>query len=224
MREEAEQYQDLDEEEPEQLPANASAGEHLSHAAAQPLSFFSRLTRSFGWRFSVQLAVMYLLVKGVVNSGMALVMLPFCQKTLGVSGENCQTLGAIAATPWALKGAIGVLSDMWPLLGFHKLSYILITAAIGSIAILILAVAPIGSASLAAVLFAGANFQTATGDLLHEARYSELMQAKPKTGSAVVSYVWGLISVGGLVASCFVGPIADNGMVVTLSSMLSSRE
>jgi hypothetical protein len=203
-------YNAIEEEEP-QLPANASAGEYLSHVAAQPHTFYRRLGRSFGVKMSIQLLVMYLLVKGVVNSGIHLVTLPFCQKTLGVSGENCQTLSAIAATPWALKGAIGVMSDVWPLLGFHKLSYIAVTAVIGSSAILVLAVAPIASASLAAILFAAANFQTATGDLLHEGRYSELMQAHPKTGSTLVSYVWGLISVGGLIASCFVGPIADAG-------------
>ena len=205
-----EEYEAIDEEEPH-LPANASAGDYLSHVASQPQNFFRRLVRNFGTKMSIQLLIMYLLVKGVVNSGIHLVTLPFCQKTLGVSGENCQTLSAIAATPWALKGAIGVTSDVWPLGGYHKLSYIIITAVIGSTAVLILAALPIKSASLAAILFAAANFQTATGDLLHEGRYSELMQDQPKTGSTIVSYVWGLISVGGLIASCFVGPIADGG-------------
>ena len=154
---------------------------------------------------------MYLLVKGVLNSGLYLVMLPFCQKSLGVSGEDCQTLSAIAATPWALKGAIGVASDLIPLFGYHKLSFILISACIGSVAIFSLAALPVIGASLAAVLLALANFQTATCDLLHEGKYSELMQQKLKTGSTIVSFVWGCWSVGGLIVSCIVGPIADAG-------------
>ena len=36
------------------------------------------------------------------------------------------------------------------------------------------------------------------------------MQAKPKTGSTMVSYVWGCYQLGSLIASLFVGPVADN--------------
>ena len=152
----------------EELPANASAGEYLAHHAAAPHNFFRRLVRDFGWRFTIQLLVMYLLVKGVMNSGIYLVTLPFCQKVLGVTGEDCQTLSAIAATPWALKGAIGVASDLVPLFGYHKLSFIILTACMGTVAVVLLAAVPIASAPVAAMLFAAANFQTATGDLLHE--------------------------------------------------------
>ncbi|KAJ1483458.1 folate-biopterin transporter [Baffinella frigidus] len=35
------------------------------------------------------------------------------------------------------------------------------------------------------------------------------MQTKPHTGSAMVSYVWGCFQIGALIASIFVGPIAD---------------
>jgi hypothetical protein len=193
------------------LPADASAAQHALHYATAPHTFFKRLVQNFGWQFTVQLAVMYLFVKGVLNSGIYLVMLPFCQKTLGVSGEDCQTLGAIAATPFALKGAIGVTSDMVVLFGYHKLALIVTSAAIGTTAVLLLAVLPIASAGLAAVLLFCANLQTATCDLLHEGRYSELMQAKLSTGPAIVSFVWGCWSVGGLIASCIVGPVADAG-------------
>ena len=78
-------------------------------------------------------------------------------------------------------------------------------------AVLLLAILPIAKAGLAAVLLLLANLETATCDLLHEGRYSELMQAKLKTGSTIVSFVWGCWSVGGLIASCIVGPVADSG-------------
>ena len=35
------------------------------------------------------------------------------------------------------------------------------------------------------------------------------MQTKPKTGSTMVTYVWGNIKVGAVIAACFVGPISD---------------
>jgi hypothetical protein len=62
------------------LPADAPPEQIALHYATSPHTFFKRLVQHFGWKFTVQLAVMYVLVKGVLNSGIYLVMLPFCQK------------------------------------------------------------------------------------------------------------------------------------------------
>ncbi|KAJ1465434.1 hypothetical protein T484DRAFT_1864792, partial [Baffinella frigidus] len=52
-------------------------------------------------------------------------------------------------------------------------------------------------------------FLVATCDLLCEGKYAEKMQEKYETGGAMVSYVWGCFQVGALLASLFVGPVAD---------------
>jgi hypothetical protein len=52
------------------------------------------------------------------------------------------------------------------------------------------------------------NLEIATADLLCEGKYAELMQAKPKTGSTMVSYVWGCFQLGSLFAAFFVGPMS----------------
>ena len=39
-----------------------------------------------------------------------------------------QTMMAVAGTPWAIKGALGVLSDAYPLFGWHKSSYIIMVS------------------------------------------------------------------------------------------------
>jgi len=166
--------------------------------------------RSFGWKFGVQLTVMYLLVKGLMMSVLGLIKLSYCKKTLGIGGTACQTMGTIASTPWAIKGAIGVLSDAYPLFGYHKASYIICSAVLGTMAFLGLATLPITSAAVAAMLMFAANLEIATADLLCEGKYAEIMQKKPKTGSTMVSYVWGSFQAGSLVAACFVGPVADH--------------
>ena len=84
-------YEPIEEEE-STLPDNATVGEQIAHVAAAPHSFFKRLVNNFGWRFSIQLLVMYLLVKGVMNSGMYPVMLPFFQKTCMAKPDVCQML------------------------------------------------------------------------------------------------------------------------------------
>ena len=78
-------------------------------------------------------------VKGLLLGVTGGVRLSYCKKTLNVDGSQCQLMGAVAATPWAIKGAIGVLSDAYPLLGYHKASYIMVSSLIGSVAFALLA-------------------------------------------------------------------------------------
>jgi hypothetical protein len=155
------------------------------------------------------MSVMYLLVKGVLSSTVGLVRLSYCKKTLKVDGSKCQTMGVIASTPWAMKGTIGVISDAYPLFGYHKNSYILLAGALGTTSFLWLALSPQQSVTSAALFFMMGNFEIAVADLLCEGQYAGLMKSKPKSGSSMVSFVWGCCMVGGLIASSFVGPVAD---------------
>jgi hypothetical protein len=49
-------------------------------------------------------ACTYIGIKGLLLSILGQVRLSYCKKTLGIDGTACQTLGAIAGTPWAVKG------------------------------------------------------------------------------------------------------------------------
>jgi hypothetical protein len=158
-------------------------------------SFADRFLANFGWRFAIQLSIMYMVVKGILNSVVGLVQLSYCKKTLMIDGTACQTMGAIASTPWAIKGAIGVVSDAYPLFGYHKASYIMVAASLGTAAFAFLAAVPIHTAAIAAGALFLTNFEIATADLLCEGKYAELMQTKPKTGSTMVSFVWGCFQV-----------------------------
>jgi len=209
-----EDYAEIEEEENQEeghkLPEDAGVSDYLLYPWKSLEGFFERFNRNFGWRFAVQMATMYALVKGLMMSVLGLIKLSYCKKSLGIDGTACQTMGTIASTPWAIKGAIGVLSDAYPLLGYHKASYIIVVAVMGTMAFIGLATLPITSAAIAAMLMFAANLEIATADLLCEGKYAELMQTKPKTGSTMVSSVWGCFQLGSLVAACFVGPVADH--------------
>jgi folate/biopterin transporter len=199
-------------EEPEEyaLPENPTVTDYLMHPVNSVSNFSTRLQHNFGWRFAVQIGIMYVCVKGLLNSTLGLVKLSYCKKTLKIDGNACQTMSSIAMTPWSIKGVFGVLSDSYPLFGYHKKSYIIVAAFFGTAAFVGLAALPINTANIAALFMFLANVQIAVSDLLCEGKYAELMQAKPKTGSSMVSYVWGCYQLGALIASLFVGPIADN--------------
>eukprot|EP00802_Teleaulax_amphioxeia_P010046 Tamp_10071.p1 GENE.Tamp_10071~~Tamp_10071.p1 ORF type:complete len:642 (+),score=101.05 Tamp_10071:129-1928(+) len=192
------------------LPAKPTVCDYAMHPFRGFRQFAQLLLANFGGKFVGMIVCNYLGVKGLLLSIMGLVRLSYCKKTLGVDGTQCQTIGAIASTPWAIKGALGVISDSYPLMGYHKASYIICTAVMGTLAYFCLAALPVGSPMTAAVLLFLANLQIATADLLCEGKYASLMQAKPKTGSAMVSLVWGCFQLGALIAACVVGPVADS--------------
>ena len=169
------------------LPAKPTLCDYVMHPIRGFHQFAQLLISNFGGQFVGMIVCNYFGVKGLLLSIMGLVRLSYCKKSLGIDGSQCQTIGAIASTPWAIKGAIGVISDAYPLLGYHKRSYIICTAFMGSAAYFALAAFPVGSPMAAAMLLFCANLQIATADLLCEGKYASLMQAKPKTGSAMVS-------------------------------------
>ena len=155
------------------------------------------------------MGIMYLLVKGVLASTVGLIQLPYCKKTLNVDGTSCQTMGLIAHSPWAMKGTIGVLSDAYPLFGYHKNSYILLAASLGTVSFLWLALFPVQSVVSAALFLMLGTAEISVADLLCEGQYAALMKTKPESGNSMVSLVWGCCMAGGLIAAAFVGPIAD---------------
>jgi len=160
-----------------------------------------------------QIGIMYVCVKGLLNSTLGLVKLSYCKKTLHIDGNACQTMGSIAMTPWSIKGVFGVLSDSYvshillsvlcalavlmargthtdtcfngtltttcdmlctagcryPLLGYHKKWYIIISSVFGVGAFIGLAALPIDSANVAALFIFLANIQVgAVGDKIVE--------------------------------------------------------
>ena len=101
-----------------------------------------------------------------------------------------------------------------PIFGYHKKNYIIIAAAVGSLAFALLSFAPLDSAvNFAALLFFAAHFGVVTVDLLCEGKYAEMMVQHPFTGSDCVSFVWGVYMLGQLAASGVVGPMSDAGLV-----------
>jgi len=191
------------------LPDYPTISDYLTYPYRAAEYFIQGICHHFGWEFAIMTISTYIGIKGLLLSILGQVRLSFCKKTLGIDGTACQTLGAIAGTPWAVKGAIGVISDMYPLFGWHKASYINVVGVLGALAFLFLAAVPITTAHAAGFLLLLGNLQIATTDLLMEGQYAGKMAAKPQTGSMMVSFVWGCFQIGSLLAACFVGPLVD---------------
>ena len=69
-----------DDEEEYALPAEAGVGDYLLHPFKTFEAYLQRFFNNFGWRFAVQMSVMYMLVKGVMHATIYMTQLPFCKK------------------------------------------------------------------------------------------------------------------------------------------------
>ena len=104
-----------------------------------------------------------------------------------------------------MKAFFGSWSDAVPVMGYNKRYYIVGAAFLGTAAFSVLATAHIHRPRLAAVLFLLGHVEAVICDLLCEGKYAEMMVARPETGSDAVAWVWGMYSLGKLLASSLIG-------------------
>jgi folate/biopterin transporter len=173
--------------------------------------FFTGLLEAFGPKFTAFIALNYFFVKGMAYLANLYVQLPYF-KGLGVDGSDYQKFYNITQMAFALKPAFGVLSDSFPIFGFHKRYYLLIMCVLGTVSTFGVNLLPDekSSAPAATALFFMFVLAIATMDLLTEGKYSEVM-AKDKTGHAtnVVTWVWMCYMVGGTIAAIIEGFLAE---------------
>jgi folate/biopterin transporter len=171
------------------------------------ISWLDDLRKVFGHRLLVLLFVVQHMNKGFATAfaGRAT---PYLYKSYGVPAPQMQIFGGITQLPWALKPIIGLMSDICPIYGYNKSPYIVMTSVIGAWAFFSVGIVP--QSTLTVGIFVSCLFiialQGSTADLLSEAKYAEKMQSNPQHGPAMLTYVWGGLTVGGLAATVLSGP------------------
>lgn len=152
-------------------------------------NFVVRLNEDFSREFVVFLLNVYFFLKGFTSHFIYLCQLPFYKKKLNVSGRQYQIFTQIAFTPYAVKPLIGAISDLKPLFGYHKRSYMLIFSCLGSIAMILMSIVQFSkdNAYIASILCFLVISEVAFVDLLCEGKYTEIMIKNGGTNSDVVT-------------------------------------
>lgn len=181
------------------------------------IPLLAQLCEQFGIFFVSTIGVTYFLNKGLTSHILASATLPLFKGELGVDVAMYQRLIAVGFMAWSMKPLIAVVSDLTTIFGFHK-RYILLAASIGSSIFLFIASSLPRGQSLAVaewggIVFFVANLCCAALDILPEGRYSEMIALRPRAASALVSWVWSCVMIGGCVAALLQGPLADAGLV-----------
>eukprot|EP00468_Gymnochlora_sp_CCMP2014_P008288 CAMPEP_0167763012 /NCGR_PEP_ID=MMETSP0110_2-20121227/13105_1 /TAXON_ID=629695 /ORGANISM="Gymnochlora sp., Strain CCMP2014" /LENGTH=467 /DNA_ID=CAMNT_0007649987 /DNA_START=343 /DNA_END=1742 /DNA_ORIENTATION=- len=108
-------------------------------------------------------------------------------------------------TPWSLKGMMGVGSDVFAIMGYHKIPLMILTATGAVFALFFVGTSPNMPIIVALLCLFIAQLHISMNDLLVEAKYSEKIQQNPSVNSDMVSYVWGGMATMSLLAVGTVG-------------------
>jgi folate/biopterin transporter len=183
-------------------------------AMLSPIPFINSLCEAFTGRFVIYISLVYFAIKGFAMRSITAIQLPFYQTFLKVSGDDYQKYYNVSMMAFSVKPLIGTLSDNVPIFGFHKRYYLTLLSAMGAAALgcsVLLQPDSSGSGPAAAGMFFVVVLSVAAMDLLCEGKYSELMEKHKETGSSIISWIWAMYMLGGIIASGVEGPLADDG-------------
>jgi folate/biopterin transporter len=157
----------------------------------------------YGWPLVFMIISVMFGVKGAMIGLVGSSGLPYAQKYLKLTAIEMQKYGIVASFPWTVKPLIGMVSDGFPILGYNKRWYIAASSLVGSCAIYFVATYKFDRSN-GLYYIAGLtliNAQVAIADLLTEGKYAEAMRYNPNHSASMVSYVWGNITLGGILAT-----------------------
>lgn len=162
----------------ENLPTTSSGARDEPSGAPRPLGS-AKL-----FQLSLLFAALYF-IQGATEPTDGLMGQPLMSwlKRSGQTASQIAGLGALLWIPWAIKPLYGVLSDFFPLAGYHRKTYLIAATGITSASLaLVFALEPAaGSAKLAALLFA-ATLGVALSDVVVDAIIVEKGQPAGLTG------------------------------------------
>jgi len=181
------------------------------------VNFILRVLRVFGWRFIVFLCASQLCLKGCAYYLSLAVALPLLKNVFGISAYHFQLYMMITMLPWSIKPILGLLSDFFLIGGYHKRFWLFNALGVGAIGCGLLFLAyPLHSAIGIALCFMGVQYEVALFDLMSEGAYSAAMRKHSYTGSDLVVVTQVFQHVGGIIAMCMIGPMADANLFYPL--------
>eukprot|EP00811_Abedinium_folium_P030726 NODE_4943_length_1828_cov_3.999412.p1 GENE.NODE_4943_length_1828_cov_3.999412~~NODE_4943_length_1828_cov_3.999412.p1 ORF type:complete len:509 (-),score=152.74 NODE_4943_length_1828_cov_3.999412:201-1727(-) len=148
------------------------------------------------------------LMKGFVLVIVAMSMM-YMLREYHIGGSQMQIYVGVACLPFAIKPAIGLVSDAFPIFGYHKTPYMLMSCVLGLVGLLLLALHLCGNGQGAVMAIFVVMLMLSTIDLLTEASYAAAMKRVPAVGPDLMSYVWFGFTSGCLGATLITGPIME---------------
>lgn len=170
------------------------------------VAWFASLRANYGTNLLLLLFAAQHVLKGIVQQFQAATVM-WIFRDYRVGGPRMQVYTSVSNSAWALKPLIGLVSDLFPVWGLHKAPYVVLASMVGVCCTSTIGFSTVDSISVVGIVgcLFGMSLQASTCDLLSEAKYSEQLAEKPAFGPDLLTYVWGGISTGNIIAILSVG-------------------
>lgn len=144
-----------------------------------------------GVKFTIWLAAMYIGLKGFYAQYTTSSTVPFLRDILGFDSQVVGEISTFRKLPWSMKPGFALVSDILPIFGFKKRSYVFVFALMGTIASCCLVLSPVEvlagwEGKVAALFFFSVNVYIAGTDILTQGKYTVMAKI---IGGSIVSFV-----------------------------------
>jgi folate/biopterin transporter len=134
----------------------------------------------------------------------------FFKDELGLSPAQVSSLVGIAMVPWMVKPLYGFISDGFPLFGYRRRSYLLLSSLLGITAWLWLGTAVTTTAGAIAAIALG-SFAVAFSDAIIDALVVQrARQESAGDAGSLQAFGWAAVSVGGILSAYFSGYLLEH--------------
>ena len=154
-------------------------------------SIYKTLMRDYGFKFLLMISLTAHWGKGFGRAQCGQSVRYLLQSPWAVPGPQLDILTTVIELPWSMKPIIAIVSDMFPIFGFRKIPYILITGLLGAVGTCFAVfISPeLSSVFLPVVGLFLTNLAWMTSDILVEGQYARRMMEKPESGPDLVVFI-----------------------------------
>lgn len=200
----SESKENADREKQPLVPKNFSS--KIRDLNEKQIPWLALLHEQFGPKFLVFLVISQTGVRGLANH-LCGQSRRWLFREYHIPGPQMQIFEGVVHIPWSLQPIIGFISDLYPVMGYHKAPYIVLTSML---AVAAWACIGFGNAEdhtmqfTVLCLFLG-KVQVCVVDLLTQAKYAEELKRTPEYAPDLLSYVWTCVTVGDILAGLVCG-------------------
>jgi folate/biopterin transporter len=147
-------------------------------------------------------------VRGVLNLARLAISF-FLKDELGLTPAEVSVLTGVAVLPWVIKPLFGFLSDGFPILGYRRRPYLILSGLLGTASWLALATV-VNSAWTATVALLISSASIALSDVIVDSQVVERAREESLANAgSLQSLSWGATALGGLITAYFSGSLLE---------------
>lgn len=169
---------------------------------------------TYGPWFILTLDTTYFFSKGIAYGLVGIAINPLFLYRYNCTSLEYQRYYTVSRMGWSIKPFTAVISDSFSFFGYKKRWFLTFSAALGGVFSIAMAALPATHASAipGAIFSLLVGYGQANVDILSEGLYSRKMRRWPEAGPQLVSTVWVMIYIAGIISSCVQGPVTDAGL------------